>query len=100
MVVAEISVIPLGTGSPSVSRYIVDCIRVLDKSGLNYEVTAMGTIIEGELAAVLAAAKRMHEVPFAAGALRVVTTIKIDERRDKQLSVKGKVEAVARHLKK
>lgn len=99
MVVAEISVVPVGTGSPSVSRYVADCIKMLGKSGLNYEVTAMGTIVEGELDAVLAAARRMHESPFAAGADRVVTTIKIDERRDKQLSMEGKVAAVARHLK-
>ncbi|MEW6573846.1 MAG: MTH1187 family thiamine-binding protein [Bacillota bacterium] len=100
MVVAEISVVPVGTGSPSVSRYVADCIKVLGNSGLKYEVTAMGTIVEGELDAVLAAAKQMHEVPFNTGAERVVTTVKIDERRDKQLSMKGKVEAVDRHLKK
>ncbi|MEW6193103.1 MAG: MTH1187 family thiamine-binding protein [Bacillota bacterium] len=98
MVVAEISVVPLGTGSASVSRYVADCIRVLQESGLKYEVTAMGTIVEGELDAVLAAARRMHAVPFDAGVKRVVTTIKIDERRDKELSIQGKVAAVARQM--
>jgi len=33
-------------------------------------------------------------VPFKSGALRVVTTIKIDDRRDKKTSAKGKVKAV------
>ncbi|MEW6448769.1 MAG: MTH1187 family thiamine-binding protein [Bacillota bacterium] len=98
MVVAEVSVVPVGTGSPSVSRYVADCIKVLGQSGLNYEVTAMGTIIEGELDAVLSVVKRMHEVPFFAGADRVVTIIKIDERRDKELSIQGKVAAVARQM--
>lgn len=98
MVVAEISVVPLGTGSASVSRYVADSIRVLQESGLKYEVTAMGTIVEGELDAVLAAARRMHLAPFAAGVKRVVTTIKIDERRDKELSIQGKVAAVARQM--
>ena len=36
----------------------------------------------------------MHEVPFSKGALRVVTTLKIDERRDKVLTMEGKVESV------
>jgi uncharacterized protein YqgV (UPF0045/DUF77 family) len=38
---------------------------------------------------------KMHEVPFEAGALRVVTTIKIDDRRDKEASAKEKVKAVS-----
>ncbi|RJX22845.1 MAG: thiamine-binding protein [Ammonifex sp.] len=98
MVVAEISVVPLGTGSPSVSRYVAECVKVLKESGLKYEVTAMGTIVEGGLENVLDAARRVHEVPFNAGAQRVVTTIKIDDRRDKEISIRGKVDAVARRL--
>jgi uncharacterized protein (TIGR00106 family) len=56
----------------------------------------MGTIIEGDLKALFETILKMHEVPFKAGALRVVTTIKIDDRRDKKTSSKGKVEAVLR----
>jgi len=98
-VVAEIAVVPLGTGSPSVSRYVAECVRLLAASGLKYEVTAMGTIVEGELEKVLAVARQMHEAPFAAGVARVVTTIKIDERRDKALSIRDKVAAVTGQLK-
>ncbi len=54
----------------------------------------MGTIIEGELAEILAVIQEMHEVPFAHGALRVSTQIKIDDRRDKDATMQGKVEAV------
>ncbi|HIE11842.1 MAG TPA: MTH1187 family thiamine-binding protein [Desulfotomaculum sp.] len=100
MIVAEISVVPLGTGSPGLSRYIADCVKVLEESGLSYEVTAMGTIVEGEFDAVLAVVRQMHQVPFRAGVLRVVTTLKIDDRRDRPLSAKGKVETVARRLGK
>ncbi|MEW6171845.1 MAG: MTH1187 family thiamine-binding protein [Bacillota bacterium] len=99
MVVAEISVVPLGTGSASVSRYVADCVKAVKESGLKYEVTAMGTIVEGELEEVLAVARRMHDIPFDAGAQRVVTTVKIDERRDKELTINGKVKAVARRLR-
>ena len=36
----------------------------------------------------------MHEVPFAKGAMRVITTLKIDDRCDKKLTMKGKLDAV------
>ncbi|MEW6183798.1 MAG: MTH1187 family thiamine-binding protein [Bacillota bacterium] len=98
MVVAEVSVVPLGTSSASVSGYVADCVSVVKESGLKYEVTAMGTILEGELEEVLAVTRRMHDIPFDAGAQRVVTTVKIDERRDKELTIKSKVEAVALRL--
>jgi uncharacterized protein (TIGR00106 family) len=58
----------------------------------------MGTIIEGDLERLLALAGRMHRSAFESGVMRVVTTIKIDERRDKPLSISGKVEAVKRKL--
>jgi len=94
MAVVEVSIIPLGTGTPSVSRYVVDVLKVLKESNLKYELTAMGTIIEGDLNEVLKWVRRMHEVPFKEGAKRVVTTIEIDDRRDKELTIEGKVKAV------
>ena len=47
---------------------------------------------------MLRAVRAVHEVPFQAGALRVSTTVKIDERRDKELSMEGKVQAVREKL--
>jgi len=96
MAIAEISVVPIGTQSTSVSSYVAACLEVLEGSGLTHEVHGMGTIMEGELKALFETILKMHEVPFKAGALRVVTTIKIDDRRDKKTSAKGKVEAVLR----
>lgn len=101
MAMVEVSVVPLGTGSPSVSRYVAGAVRILQgEPGIKYQLTAMGTIIEGELETLLALAGRMHCSAFDAGAVRVVTTIKIDERRDKPLSIGGKVAAVQRELGK
>lgn len=94
MAIAEVSIVPIGTASPGVSDYVAACIKVLDKSGLTYEVHGMGTIVEGSLENVLAVILRMHEVPFEAGAPRVVTSITIDDRRDKKASAKDKVKAV------
>ncbi|RLA95309.1 MAG: thiamine-binding protein [Deltaproteobacteria bacterium] len=98
MAVMEISVIPLGTSSTSVSPFVADCVKVLEEEGLKYEVTPMGTQVEGDLEALFEVARKMHEAPFRRGALRVVTTLKIDDRRDKPLSLEGKRTAVLEKL--
>ena len=54
----------------------------------------MGTIIQGSLERVLELAQQMHEVPFTMGADRVVTTLSIDDRRDKVITIESKVKAV------
>ena len=94
----EISVIPLGTSSTSVSPFVADCVKVLEEEGLKYEVTPMGTQVEGDLEALFEVARKMHEAPFRRGAFRVVTTLKIDDRRDKPLSLEGKRTAVLEKL--
>lgn len=99
MAVVELSITPLGTGTPSVSRFVAESVRVVRESGLRYQLTPMGTIIEGDLDEILAVARRMHEAPFAAGAARVSTLIKIDDRRDRQAhTLEGKVRAVEEKL--
>jgi uncharacterized protein (TIGR00106 family) len=98
MVVAEISVVPLGTGSASVSEYVARAVEVLRRRGLKHQVTAMCTLVEGELEEVLEAVGEMHRAVLEAGAPRVITTVKVDERRDRPLSLEGKVEAVRRRL--
>lgn len=94
MAIAELSIIPIGTKSTSLSSYVAACLKVLEDSDLTYEVHGMGTIIEGDLKDLFEVILKMHEVPFEAGALRVVTSIKIDDRRDKEASAKEKVKAV------
>ncbi len=59
----------------------------------------MGTIIEGEVGEILEVIRRMHEEPFAAGAVRVSTLIKIDDRRDRKThTMDGKVRSVNEKL--
>jgi uncharacterized protein (TIGR00106 family) len=95
LVVAEVSIVPVGTSGTGVSRYVADSIQVLeDRKDLAYRLTPMGTVIEGPLVNVLDAIKDMHEVPFSKGAKRVVTTIRIDDRRDKPSSMLAKVQSV------
>ena len=96
-VIAEIKIVPIGTETASLSRYVASCINVLKEvKEIEYQLTPMGTILQGPLEQVMELAQRMHEVPFSLGVKRVVTTINIDDRRDKQITMESKVESVAR----
>jgi uncharacterized protein (TIGR00106 family) len=99
MAIAEISVVPLGTKTPSVSQYVARAIKVLEKEkDIKYELTAMGTTVEGDLDRILAVVRKMHEGTFGEGVARVLTTVKIDDRRDKAQSMKEKVDSLKRKL--
>jgi len=101
MIIAEIAVVPIGTGTPSVSEYVSKAVDELKRLGLRPELTAMGTIFEAEeMSTVLKAFEAVHESVFKQGAKRVVTTLKVDERRDKEGTIKQKLESVASAQKK
>jgi uncharacterized protein (TIGR00106 family) len=101
MAIIDISIVPVGTGKPSVSDYVAGAVRILkNEPGIKYELTAMNTIIEGDLEKLLSLAQRMHRSAFDAGAKRVVTTLRIDERRDKPITIESKIKAVKDKLGK
>ncbi len=84
MAVIDVSIIPVGTPTPSLSSYIAQAVKVLQtEKGIKYELTALGTYIEGDLDQLLTVVSRMHKAVLDAGAVRVVTSLRIDERRDK-----------------
>ena len=99
MAILEISVVPIGTKDTSLSSYVADCIRILKKEKVRYELTSMGTNIEGDLKDLIKIALKMHQVPFGKGARRVLTTLKIDDRRDKKGTLSGKKRAVQSKLR-
>lgn len=99
MVIAEITVVPLGTGTPSLSRFVAEAVKALEDSGIKYTLTPMGTVLEGSLEEVLEAVRMLHRLPFNKGAQRVSSRIVIDERRDKDATAQGKIESVEKRLK-
>lgn len=100
-VIVEVSVAPLGTANTSLSEYVAGCLKVLEaQKDITFQLTAMGTIIEGPLKRVLDVIQQMHQVPFDLGCQRVLTTIKIDDRRDRRATIESKVKAVSIKLKK
>jgi uncharacterized protein (TIGR00106 family) len=95
MALIDISIVPVGTKSPSVSDFVAGAVKIVkNEPGIRYRLTPMNTIIEGDLEQLLALAKKMHDSAFDSGAARVVTTIRIDERRDKPLTMEAKIRAV------
>jgi len=98
MALLEISVIPVGKGT-SVSKYIAEIIKYLEDQGIRYELCSMGTTVEGDLEKIFYIAKKMHEIPFKMGIHRVVTVIKIDDRKDKKINIEGKIKSVKEKVK-
>ena len=99
MAIVEVSVVPLGTRTASVSEYVARAVKVLEQEeDMKCELTAMGTIMEGDLDRILAVVRKMHEVVFGEGVVRVLTTIKIDDRRDKVHGMKEKVASLKKKL--
>jgi len=101
MAIAEVSIIPLGTKTPSVSKYLARAFRALrDEKNIKYELTSMGTIIEGDLGDILRIVRNMHEAAFGDGIMRVITTVNIDDRRDKTSNMRGKIESLLKELER
>jgi len=78
---AEFEIIPIGTKSASLSPLLADVAKLIHDSGLDYRVGPMGTVVEGEWDRVIALAKQCHQVMLQS-ADRVMTTIRIDDRKD------------------
>ena len=92
-VIVDFCLIPLGVGV-SLSPYISECQRLLKKSGLQYQMHAYGTNIEGEWADVFKAIEDCHTAIHAMGAPRITSTIKLGTRIDKQQSMQDKINSV------
>ena len=98
-VMAEISVVPIGTNGPSVGAIVAEALRALEAyPDVQHELSGMGTTLIGELPDVLAACGAMHSAALGAGAPRCYTIIKMDERSGKFSSADDKVASVQRHL--
>ncbi len=100
MAIVDVTVIPIGTETPSVSKYVAEIQELLHsyEGKITYQLTPMSTLIEGELPVLFDVIQAIHEVPFKHGLQRVATNIRIDDRRDKESTMARKVAAVQAHL--
>lgn len=96
MVLLEFSMWPLGEGE-SVSAYVARTLDIIDKSGLAYQLTPMGTILEGEWPEVMDVVTRCFE-RMKEDCARVETSIKIDYRAGEESRLASKIDAVQKKL--
>ncbi len=94
-IIVEIAIDPIGTCSSSVGDLISLAVKTISGLGLKYQVGPMGTSFEldslSKLGIVLST---IHEELYRAGVKRIVTTIRIDDRRDKDETMEYKVKRV------
>ncbi|HNR45369.1 MAG TPA: MTH1187 family thiamine-binding protein [Methanofastidiosum sp.] len=95
--IVEISFVPIGVGT-SLSRYIAVVIDNIEKSGLKYQLTPMGTIVEGEWKDISKLIDYSHNLIFEMGIERIITNIKIDYRLDKKSSMQDKIDSVKKKM--
>jgi uncharacterized protein (TIGR00106 family) len=94
MIIAELSVVPIGAGV-SVSKYVRVAIKALEGRGVRVIPGPMSTVLEcKDIDLLFKAVKLAHRAVLAAGAARVITTLKIDERTDKEATVESKMRAI------
>ena len=99
MAIAAVSISPLGVGI-SVSAYVAAALRVLEgQDRVRWELDSMFTTLEGEPEDLFELIRAMQEAVFDAGAERVGTVIKMDDRRDRPgISMSDKVASVRSKL--
>ena len=102
MAIVDVVVIPVGTEGPSVSKYIAEIQTKLkeykNQGKIDYQLTPMNTLIEGDLKDLFEVVQAIHELPFDKGLDRVCTNIRIDDRRDKSRTMNDKLKSVENHL--
>jgi len=86
---AELQVVPVGAGV-SVRNEITQVVEILNSYDFILETHAAGTNIEGDVDAVFAAVKQIHEVLHAKGVSRLLTYLKLETRTDKTPTLAGK----------
>ena len=98
MVLLEFSMSPLGKGE-SVGKYVSRSLDLIDKSGVDYRLNPMGTVLEGEWDDVMAVVTQCYE-RMKKDCNRISCTIKIDYRKGKQGRLGSKVASVEKRLKR
>ena len=96
MVLLEFSIAPVGQGE-SVSAHVARVLDLIDRSGVPYQLTPMGTILEGEWHEVMGVVTRCFEL-LQAEFPRISVHIKIDYRQGPAGRLKSKIAAVENKL--
>jgi uncharacterized protein (TIGR00106 family) len=94
--IAQFKVVPIGKGE-SLSSYVAECVAIVEKSGLRFQLTPMSTIVEGEYSEVMEVIKRCHDRVLELSD-RVSISIEIDDRKGRSDAMTDKVRSVQEKL--
>ena len=94
MIISQLSIAPVGKGT-SLSKYVKVAIEVFKKENVKYKTNAMATVIETEdLETLFNVVKKAHNAVLNFGAERIITELKIDDRRDKKNTIESKLNSI------
>jgi uncharacterized protein (TIGR00106 family) len=94
MIIAQLSIAPVGK-SISLSKYVKLVIETLKKENIKFETNAMATVIEtDDLNKLFDVVQKAHNAVLKYGVERVITELKIDDRRDKNVTMESKLKSV------
>ncbi len=94
MILAQLSIYPIGDGV-SLSRFVKKGVRVIEESGYTYQVGGLSTAVEvPEMDDLFSLVSRIRQAQLDAGAQRLIIEIKIDDRKDKDARLDGKIASV------
>ena len=101
MITCDFAILPVGCETTECKDYVTAAVQMIKDSGLNYQLTGMGTQIEAEnLEELYSAIAKAQEAVFEVGVGRVYTVIKVDDRRDlENRTLDAKVDTVEKMLK-
>lgn len=97
-VIADVCIVPIGQGV-SVSQEVAECQKIIDASGLQFQMHGYGTNIEGEWDAVFSTIKKCHQHLHDSGVVRITSSLRLGTRTDKVQTVSDKITAVENILK-
>jgi uncharacterized protein (TIGR00106 family) len=92
-----VTMTPLGKGE-SVSKYVAQVVDVVDRSGLPYVITPMGTIIETETWEEVMSVLEKGFNQLQQECARISIVIKIDYRKDKPARLNKKIDSLEKKL--
>lgn len=93
---AELSIIPLGKGT-SLSDELAEILKLVDASGLAYQLTPSGTCIEGDWDAVMRVIRQCHEHARSVSS-HVITTMTIEDEQGANDKLTANVAAIEQRL--
>jgi len=96
MVLLEFAMAPGGKGE-SVSEYVARILDVIDRSGVRYQLTPMGTILEGDWSEVIGVVTACFQA-LQTDCARIGMNLKIDYRAGPESRLTSKIEAVEQRL--